>query len=114
MFKKVLALSFLIIFLAVRSLACHFYKDWQQTQTGMQISPANNPGMYTITYKSEGQGPVSIMVFDALGKYVVLKNVRDFNGELKETVDLSSMPKGIYIFELEGNNFREAKKVIFQ
>ena len=83
-------------------------------QPSFEITPNPGNGQYAVTYKSEGEGDLHMAVSDATGKYVYLKSIRDFSGELKETVDISSNPRGVYIFEIEYNSGREAKKVIFQ
>jgi hypothetical protein len=54
------------------------------------------------------------MVFDITGKYVYLKNYGDFDGDLKETIDLNASPRGIYVLEVEGNSSRETKKIVYQ
>src|SRR5688572_1394127 len=80
----------------------------------LQILPSPGNGVFTIVYKSETKGAVNLSVTDATGKYVYLKSIRDFNGELKEILDLSGLPKGIYIVEAERENSRETKKIINQ
>ena len=79
----------------------------------LNISTAGQ-GSYNLVYKSAGRGPLTIMVFDITGKYVYLKNIKDFGGELKENIDLGAQPKGIYVFEVESNDSRETKKIIYQ
>lgn len=86
----------------------------KQKESGLQVIPNPGNGVYTVIYKNENTGSLTLIVSDATGKYVYLKSIRDFNGELKETVDLSSHPKGLYIFEAEGTRFRELKKVVLQ
>jgi endoglucanase len=80
----------------------------------LQVLPNPGNGIFTIMYKSDTKGAVNLAVTDATGKYVYLKTVRDFNGELKEILDLSGLPKGIYIVEAERENGRETKKIIHQ
>jgi hypothetical protein len=80
----------------------------------LQVTPTHSPGNFNLFYKSESRGPLTLMIFDITGKYVFLKNYKDFNGELKENIDLNANPKGIYIFEVEGTNSRETKKIVFQ
>ena len=80
----------------------------------LDVLPSPGNGVFTIIYKSETKGLVNLAVTDATGKFVYLKTVRDFNGELKEMLDLSGLPKGIYIVEAERENSREMKKIIHQ
>jgi hypothetical protein len=114
MFKKLLAVLALTVFLEFSSLASLYFKDKDQTPTGLQVMGSSANGNFLISYRGENAGPVTLMVFDATGKYVYVKNIRDFNGELKESIDMSNNPRGIYVIELEGNNFRETKKVVYQ
>jgi hypothetical protein len=79
-----------------------------------QITPNPGNGVYSLTFRSDKRGTLMIAVSDATGKYVFLKTVRDFSGELKENIDITSNPKGIYIFEVESENSREARRVIYQ
>jgi hypothetical protein len=93
-----------------------FYKN-PSIQKGVdvfQVLPNPGNGIYSVVFKSEVRGQLMLAVSDATGKYVYLKTIRDFNGELKEMVDIASNPKGIYIFEIESDNGRESKKVIYQ
>lgn len=91
--------------------AKHAQKD---NQTILQILPNPGNGLYQVFYRSTDKGQLNLAVSDATGKYVYLKSIRDFDGELKESIDLSLQPKGIYIFQVEGDNHRELKKVIYQ
>lgn len=79
-----------------------------------EVVPNPGSGIFTVVFKSEQKTPQMLAVCDATGKFVYLKTIREFNGELKETVDLSGSPRGIYIFEIEWGNGREVKKVIVQ
>jgi hypothetical protein len=81
---------------------------------GLHVQPNPGNGVFVLTYKSEQKGSLTLSVTDATGKYVYLKSIRDFSGELKETIDLTGNPKGIYFFEVEGDKDREMKKVVFQ
>ena len=80
----------------------------------LQVTPNPGNGLYTLIYKSEIKGTLMLAVSDATGKYVFLKTVKEFTGELKESIDISSNPKGIYIFEVESEKGREARRVIYQ
>jgi hypothetical protein len=86
----------------------------KQKESSFTVIPNPGNGIYTVIFKSESRDPLTLAVSDATGKYVYLKSIRDFNGELKEIIDISGHPKGLYIFEIEGDNFRELKKVVFQ
>jgi hypothetical protein len=86
----------------------------RQAESIFEIRPNPGSGIYQVVYKSESKVPLMLVISDATGKYIYLKSIKDFNGELKETVDLSINPKGLYFFEIEGDNYRDVKKVIYQ
>jgi hypothetical protein len=79
-----------------------------------QVIPNPDSGAFNVIYKSDFRGQIQLAVIDALGKYVFLKTIRDFNGEYRESVELIGNPKGIYVFEIERDGERQSKKVIFQ
>lgn len=91
-----------------------FYAGPDKGTEVFEVVPNPGSGLFTVTFKSEQKSPQMLAVCDATGKFVYLKTIREFNGELKETVDLSNSPRGIYIFEIEWGNGRDLKKVIVQ
>jgi len=112
---RLIQLFFILSTILTKASDCH-----QQYVTGkplkdvLQVLPSPGNGVFTIIYKSDTKGPVNLSVTDATGKFVYLKTVREFNGDLKEMLDLSGLPKGIYIVEAERENSRETKKIIHQ
>jgi hypothetical protein len=78
----------------------------------LNVSPNPSPSLFNISLKGE---PASqIKVRDALGKVIYTKNVNRFSREINESVDLSGFPKGIYFLELNGENFKETRKLIVE
>lgn len=80
----------------------------------LEVNPNPGSGHFTVNYKSEIRADLQLIVCDATGKYVYLKSRRDFTGELKELVDLSTLPKGVYIFQIEQEQELISTKVILQ
>jgi len=80
----------------------------------LQVSPNPGNGHFIVSFKSDLRGNIQLSVCDATGKYVFLKSRRDFNGELKELLDLTSLPKGIYIVQAEIEQVITATKIILQ
>lgn len=122
-FKKIFAAGTVFLMLVPSSaeplrrterLATRFYTQVVQKGVQLDVSPNPGGGIFTVTYKSEKRGQLMLAVNDATGKYVYLKSIRDFSGEIKEIVDLTGNPKGLYIFEAEQDGSREMKKVILQ
>jgi hypothetical protein len=111
------ALLPLIIFMNLQTFLTGqtvFTKAGQGSPELFQVIPNPGNGIYTVLYKNEISGTLTISVSDATGKYVYLKGIRDFDGDLRETVDISVNPRGVYIFEVETDNRRDAKRVIYQ
>lgn len=80
----------------------------------LSVLPNPTTGVFTIIYRSDSKGNLSLSVCDATGKYVYLKSVKDFSGEQKEQIDLSSLPRGLYVVEAEDDNYRVNRKIILQ
>jgi hypothetical protein len=86
----------------------------QAGRNNLQVTQGNSSSQFTVNYKSDNHGPITIMVFDITGKYVYIKNYGNFEGDLKETIDLNASPKGIYVLEVESDSSRETKKIVYQ
>jgi hypothetical protein len=80
----------------------------------LEVNPNPGSGLFNVYYKSDVKGDLQLIVCDATGKYVYLKSRRDFSGELKELVDLSTLPKGVYVFQVELAQELVSTKVILQ
>lgn len=106
MFKYQLLL--LLLFISLHALP----KD--KVRTELEVSPNPNNGLFTISFKSDLKGFLQISICDATGKYVFLKSKRDFYGEVKELVDLSTQPKGVYIVQTEIEQVSKATKIIIE
>jgi hypothetical protein len=74
----------------------------------------DNTGTFTVSVRAASQETAVLVVFDATGKYVYLKTLRASDGEFGDVVDLGRFPKGIYVFEVESDSFRAAKKIVMQ
>ena len=80
----------------------------------LEVSPNPGNGHFTVSFKSDLRGNLQLSVCDATGKYVYLKSRRDFNVELKELLDLTALPKGIYIVQTEIEQIISSTKLILQ
>jgi len=110
--RILLALIFTLLFSS--TFFGHYLSRQNPKESTLQVIPGSQGGNYNLTFKSDVRGPVTLMIFDITGKYVYLKTFKDFNGELRENIDLTQNPKGIYVFEIEGGTARDTKKVIYQ
>ncbi|MCX7611538.1 MAG: T9SS type A sorting domain-containing protein [Ignavibacterium sp.] len=67
----------------------------------------------TIEYTIPNDGFVELKVFDILGREVKsLVNMNQSAGNYKVIFDASSLPSGVYIYQINVNNFQATKKMI--
>ncbi len=85
-----------------------------QTQNHLTISPNPSYGIFTLCYKSDAPALLNIRVFNALGIVIWTKAIKNFSGELNETVDLTGFAKGLYILEFSHAKVREVRNVIVE
>jgi hypothetical protein len=91
-----------------------YYASQNPKEAVLLVLPNPTTGLFTIIYKSENKGNLTLSVCDATGKYVYLKMMKDFDGEIKEQIDLSGLPRGLYVVEGEDDKQSVNKKVILQ
>lgn len=67
----------------------------------------------TIEYSIPNDGFVELKVFDILGREVKsLVNMNQSAGNYKVIFDASSLPSGVYLYQINVNNFQATKKMI--
>jgi hypothetical protein len=71
-------------------------------------NPANN--FIQLKYNGKTLSNVEVKIFDILGKIVFAKNVNLTQSD-EQTIDFSSLPKGIYIVKISGNDFTNSKLI---
>ncbi len=82
--------------------------------SNLMISPNPSCCIFNITYTSEANAPVKLGVFDPLGKLVYTKEIKNFNGELKEQVNLTGFSKGVYILQLNSDDFKQTRRLVVE
>jgi hypothetical protein len=72
-----------------------------------------NPAMnFTFEYRNPTNQNVRTIIYSSIGKEVFKKDYPAFSGELKDVIDLSKMPKGIYLLELSSGEKKQTKRLI--
>ena len=71
-------------------------------------NPANN--FIQLKYNGKTLSNVEVKIFDILGKIVFTKNINLTQSD-EQTIDVSSLPKGIYIVKISGNDFTSSKLI---
>ncbi len=67
---------------------------------------------FDITFTANAGKDISIRLLDITGKEIYHNSVPAVEGENKVRVDVSELPRGIYLVYLQGENLKEVKKVI--
>ena len=78
---------------------------------GVTIRPNPSHGLFTLECK-QCTGAQYLSVLSGEGVEVFTKNIPESKQEMKETIDLSKLSKGIYFIRLTGNNSTRVGKLV--
>ena len=81
---------------------------------GLQFYPNPNNGQFNLEFMTEEGGQADVKVFDANNKLIFEKSYAGDGTMVKETIDISEQPKGIYMIKLEQSGRVEVRKVIVE
>jgi PKD repeat protein len=79
-----------------------------ENQILLYPNPANN--FINIQYLGNSLTNFQVTIFDILGKNILNQNVNVSNKE-EQNIDITHLPKGIYIVKITGNNFSASKTI---
>jgi trimeric autotransporter adhesin len=79
----------------------------------VKVYPNPSDGIFSIELVNPPAGQISVTVTDMTGR-TAYNSVLDANGELKRTLDLSSMAKGVYYLRMDSENMTEIRKIVIQ
>lgn len=77
----------------------------------LQVYPNPTQGLMTISIDATDFNQARIRVIDLVGKVVFEQNEVNINGAYSTTVDLSTMPQGVYFVTVSGGDKNISKKV---
>jgi len=77
----------------------------------MTVFPNPGNGNFQIVLNSLDETSARLTVFNLLGSKVH-ESTLEVNGRLQQTMDLESLPDGIYILRVEGNGFSVSRKIV--
>lgn len=107
-----------ILFSSIFALSAFAY----QPAAGEMVSPLlkeftvyPNPtsGQLTLTLETmeEVNGPLTLKVYSLIGQEMMKENIMPFDGVKQMRLDLSSLPKGLYMIEISNGDKSRIKRV---
>jgi len=80
----------------------------------MELTIMPNPVGSTMTYKAIGRdnGIYQLNITNAFGKIVATQTVNLVTGENQQSIDVSSLAKGVYILQISGKNYYAAERML--
>lgn len=79
----------------------------------VKVYPNPSTGVFNLELSNVAIGELSVTVTDMTGR-TVYNSTEEVKGELKKSLDLSSMAKGVYYLKMESENMREIRKIVIQ
>jgi hypothetical protein len=83
-------------------------------EISLSLSP--NPGccVFSLIYRNDITRPTAVKVFDATGQQVYSRNYRNFNGEIRENIDLNGFARGLYFLQVASDREAETRRMILE
>lgn len=79
--------------------------------TNLKVYPNPTGSILTFEYHSSSREKLHVFIYNSLGKLVYQKEYSAFSDDLKDTIDIGILPKGIYLMELISGNKKETKRI---
>jgi hypothetical protein len=80
----------------------------------LKVYPNPSDGKFSISFKSADKKEVNISVTDSNGKEVFKQNMKDFEGEYFQQVDISDKGKGAYYIKITSGDDAISKKILVE
>ncbi len=80
--------------------------------TQLKVYPNPTTAYCTVSSNLVTPGSVSVELLSLNGKIVFSENIEVQNGEIQKRIDVSSLPRAIYIVRLQHNGLTESKKLV--
>jgi hypothetical protein len=86
-----------------------------QLQSGLSITVFPNPASNMLTISGiEGQGPAELILFDISGRDIVELQLPNDGNQSLARVNVSELPRGIYLLKVRNGETVEYQKIILQ
>lgn len=79
----------------------------------VKIYPNPSAGIFNLELVNAVIGELSVVVIDMTGR-TVYNSTEEVKGELKKSIDLSSLAKGVYYLRMESDSMTEIRKIVIQ
>jgi outer membrane protein assembly factor BamB len=83
-------------------------------QNNLLLSPNPCNGAFTFRYSAGQHGKIRINIRDATGRSVLSRDFAAFSNEVSETINIASLPPGMYVFELQNGDAGMVRKLVVQ
>jgi hypothetical protein len=83
-------------------------------EMNVSIYPNPSRGEFMLDLSSAAPQNFDVSVYNMIGKAIYSKSGVQFKGKYQETIDLGSLPEGMYFFVIEGKDLYIAKKIIIR
>ena len=75
--------------------------DSSQVFQNLEVYPNPIRDKVSIRFELTTSTPVSLQVFNLIGKQILVQPIEPFQGSIEQSLNLSSYPSGVYILRLE-------------
>ena len=107
-----------ILFSSIFALSAFAYQPVEEDMVSpflkeFSVYPNPTSGNLTLTMEmSEGfEGPVTLKVYSLIGQEMMKENIAPFSGVKQMRLDLSSLPKGLYMVEISNGDKSRVKRI---
>ncbi len=88
--------------------------DEKENTASLNLFPNPSNGQVTLNYASNVESTVSVSIINVIGELVYSENGANKAGSYSNVLDLSHLPKGVYMVNVKANNATTTKKLIIQ
>jgi hypothetical protein len=78
----------------------------------LSVFPNPSKGNFSINYKGNTTEPLTIKLYDAMGKEVLMEKETSTDKDFTKNIDVSNLKKGVYFLHLSQGKKAEVKKVV--
>lgn len=86
----------------------------ENNSMGIEVFPNPTSGKFNLDITSGFVTKININIYNVLGNIVYTENNVQLNGNLHKTIDISTLPKGIYHLKVEGENSSVIKRIVIE